>query len=71
MSETKWCGNDSRGNSIDKNDLPNILNLYQGKKITRENSSQVKDISLNKKILEISFLHPDTMIKNLLRYYLN
>ena len=36
-------------NSIDKNDLPNILNLYQGKKITRENSSTSKGYFIKQK----------------------
>ena len=29
MAEAKWCGNDSRGNSIPHNDLPEILNRFK------------------------------------------
>ena len=58
MSEAKWCGNDSRGNSIDKNDLPNILNLYQGKKITRENSSSSKGYFIKQKDIRNFILAP-------------
>ena len=58
MSEAKWCGNDSRGNSIDKNDLPNILNLYQGKKITRENSSTSKGYFIKQKDIRNFILAP-------------
>ncbi len=29
FAEAGWCGNDSRGNIIDKNDLPSILNKYK------------------------------------------
>ena len=28
LAEAKWCGHDSRGNQIPKNDLPDILNNY-------------------------------------------
>jgi len=29
MAEAKWCGHDSRGNTIPKNDIPEILNNYR------------------------------------------
>lgn len=29
MAEAEWCGNDSRGNRIDRNDIPEILNYYK------------------------------------------
>lgn len=32
MAEAKWCGHDSRGNPIDQNDLPEILERYKNNK---------------------------------------
>lgn len=28
MAEAKWCGHDSRGREIPKDDLPDILDTY-------------------------------------------
>jgi len=62
MAEAKWCGNDSRGNTIPHNDLPKILDRYM----------EFKSNKSLKSIDNLGYIVPSESIKDFVlapRYY--
>lgn len=69
FAEAKWCGNDSRGKQIDKDDIPAIIDNYE----TYKKGSKLENISnlgyiLNEDAIENNILsprlyNPDVLIK--------
>lgn len=64
MAEAKWCGHDSRGNLIPHNDLPVILDKFQGKKIKNNSVNlgyNVKTKDLVDNILAPRYYNPEPL----------
>ena len=69
FAEAQWCGNDSRGKQIDKDDIPGIISNYKsykkGEKL--ENISNLgyllNEDAIEKNILSPRFYNPDVLMK--------
>ncbi|WOO48767.1 N-6 DNA methylase [Hafnia alvei] len=63
MAEAKWCGHDSRGNSIPHNDLPHLLRNYQNGILERDFSNlgyYINDKNVIDNILAPRYYDPDS-----------
>ncbi|WCG82259.1 N-6 DNA methylase [Pectobacterium sp. A5351] len=63
MAEAKWCGHDSRGNSIPHNDLPHLLRNYKNGILEREFSNlgvYIKDKNIVDNILAPRYYDPNS-----------
>lgn len=64
MAEAKWCGHDSRGNKIPRNDMPKILENFRKKKIgTASNLGyRVKQDEISNFVLAPRYYEPSSAL---------
>ncbi len=65
MAEAKWCGHDSRGNSIPHNDLPLTLENYKSRSSGGKGSTHlgylIKDNDIKDNILAPRYYNPESL----------
>lgn len=64
MAEAKWCGHDSRGNKIPRNDMPKILENFRKKKIesTSNLGYRVKQDEISNFVLAPRYYEPSSAL---------
>jgi len=64
MAEAKWCGHDSRGNKIPRNDIPEILKNFRKKKIDSASSLgyRVKPQEISNFVLAPRYYEPSSAL---------